>query len=180
MNTLNILLTSSIFAGIISAFVSYFISIKLKRVDFKNEYYKQILIKRLEVYEHIEFLISTLKPVVLGDDNKPYHIVFNKGENKLYESQKELFFVVNKNIWVDNKTTKQLEKLNDFFFNINNLAFEKTEEEIIEIGKKYYDKLAELRINLENSTKEGLYNLHDIEKSFKSKLSNQKREIRKL
>ena len=56
-----LIITSSIFAGLISAAVSYFISVRLKNLDFKNEYYKEILKKRLVVYEHIEIQLSILK-----------------------------------------------------------------------------------------------------------------------
>ena len=52
---------------------------------------REILKKRLVAYEHIEFQLSILKPVVLGDNKKPYHAIFSEGEDKLLEYQKNLF-----------------------------------------------------------------------------------------
>ncbi len=180
LTNLKLILASSFFAGIISAIVSYFITIRLKKLDFRNEYYKEILKKRLVAYEYIETQISVLKAVVLGDDGKPYHMIFGEGENKLLEYQQNLFLAVNKSLWIDQETTKSLERLNDFFFNINNKAYGKNEAEIIEIGQQYYKKLSDLRFELENSTKKGLYNLHDMKKAFKLSPKNQERIIREI
>ena len=141
---------------------------------------REILKKRLVAYEHIEFQLSILKPVVLGDNKKPYHAIFSEGEDKLLEYQKNLFLAVNKNLWIDFETTKKLESLNDFFFNINNKAYQKNDAEIIEIGKQYYKKLSDLRFELENATKKGLYNLHDMEKAFKTSPKNQERVIKEI
>jgi hypothetical protein len=180
LENMKLILASSFFAGIISAVISYIISIRLKKLDFKNDYYKEILKKRLVAYEHIEIQLSILKTVMLGDDGNPYHFIFTEGEIKLVDYQKNLFMAVNKSLWIDPKTTKSLENLNDFFFNINNKAYGKKEVEIIEIGKQYYEKLSNLRFELENSTKEGLYNLHDMEKAFKPSPKNKQRLIREF
>jgi hypothetical protein len=180
MENLNLILANSFFAGIISVVVSYIISIRLKKLDFKNEYYKEILKKRLVAYEHIEIQLSVLKAVVLGDDEKPFHLIFGEGENKLLEYQQNLFLAINKSLWIDLATTKCLENLNDFFFNINNKAYKKSESEIIEIGKQYYKKLSGLRFELENTAKKGLYNLHDMEKAFRPNPKNQQRIIREI
>lgn len=177
METLNLILTSSIIATIVSTIVSYIISIRLKKLDFKNEYYKEILKKRLVAYEHIEIQLSLLKAVVLGDDKLPYHIIFGEGEVKFLEYQTNLFLAINKSLWIDSETAKSLEVLNDLFFNLNNKVFGRTDEEIVEIGKQYYKKLSDLRFELENKTKKGLYNLHDMEKAFKTEEKNKQRII---
>jgi hypothetical protein len=67
--------------------------------------------------------------------------------------------------------------LNDLFFNLNNKVFGKTDEEIVEIGKQYYKKLSDFRFELENKTKKGLYNFHDMEKAFKTEDKNKQRII---
>ncbi len=68
---------------------------------------------------------------------------------------------------------------NNLFFKINNYVHNKDPEEMEEIGKHYYQKIADLRFSLENSVKTGLYNLHDIKKAFKTKKNNDKRYITK-
>lgn len=67
MENLNIILTSSLIAGTVSLIVSYLISVQLKKLDFKNEYYKEILKKRLNAYQHIEAQLAVLKSVDLDE-----------------------------------------------------------------------------------------------------------------
>lgn len=181
MDNLNLILTSSLIAGIVSAIVSYFISVRLKQLDFKNEYYKEILKKRLIAYQYIETQLAVLKSVVLDEeDNLPYHSIFSYGEEEFFDYQKNLIMAISYNLWIDEKTSNILEKLNDLFYSLNIKASGLSEIEMYNLGKKYYQNISDLRFELENSTKEGLYNLHDIKKAFKTKKVNTKRVIREL
>ena len=83
-----LILTSSVIAGLVSAIVSYFTTLRLKKFDFKSEYYKEILKKRLNAYQYIENQIAVLKAVVLGGDKKPFHMMFSEGENEFLKYQK--------------------------------------------------------------------------------------------
>lgn len=177
--TIKILLASSVVAGIVSTIVSYITSIRLKKVDFKNEYYKEILKKRLHAYEFIENQIAVLKGVVLGDDKKPYHLIFGQGENKFLEFQKNLMLAISFGLWIDENSNKTLDEMNNLFFNLNNHIHKKNDSEIEEIGKQYYKRISELRIQLESNVKKGLYDLHDIKKAFKTNPRDSKRIIYK-
>jgi hypothetical protein len=172
-----IILASSVVAGFISAIVSYFTSLRLKSLDFKNEYYKVILKKRINAYEHIERQIGVLKLIVLGDDKKPFHNIFIEGEARFLEYQQNLFFAITSGIWIDEKTSKELDKLNNLFYNLNNHIHNKSKEEMEEIGKEYYSKISGLRISLEDAVKTGLYDLHDMKKAFKINKNRKKRII---
>lgn len=181
MDNLNLILTSSLIAGIVSAIVSYFISVRLKNLDFRNEYYKEILKKRLTAYQYIESQIMVLKSVILDKkDNLPYHLIFSYSDREFFDYQKNLIMAINYSLWIDNKTTNILEKLNELFYSLNIKTKGSTEIEMQNIGKQYYQKISDLRFELENSTKEGLYDLHDIKKAFKTKKKNTKREFRQL
>lgn len=177
--TVKILFASGVIAGIVSAIISYLTAIRLKRMDFKNEYYKSILKKRLHAYEFIENQIAVMKGIVLGEDGKPFHIIFGQGESKFYEFQKNLLLAISYSLWIDNKTSETLEEMNSLFFNLNNHIYKKSNTEIEEIGKEYYNRVSNLRIQLENDIKGGLYDLHDIKKIFKSKSRSEKRSIYK-
>lgn len=172
--TIKILLASSLIAGIVSTIVSYITSIRLKKVDFKNEYYKEILKKRLHAYEFIENQIAVLKSVVLGDDGKPYHYIFGQGEIEFLKFQKNLMLAISYSLWIDEDSTKTLDEMNNLFFNLNNHIYKKTESEIEGIGQEYYNRISGLRIQLENNVKKGLYDLHDIKKAFKIKKSTKR------
>lgn len=181
MDNLNLILTSTLIAGIVSSIVSFLISIQLKKVDFKHEYYKEILKKRLTSYQYIEAQLALLKTVVLDEkDHKPYHIIFSYGEDKLIEYQKNMVMAMGYSFWIDEDTVQSIEKLNELFYGVNLKVNGKSNNEIIEIAKTQYENISELRFQLENSAKRGLYNLHDIKKASKIKKSNTKRIISKL
>lgn len=178
MNSFNIILTSSLFASIVSALVSFFISTQLRKIDFRNDYYKELLKKRLDAYQNIEMLIADLKGVVLDDfDRKPYHMIFGYGENEFIKIQNNLMIAISKSLWIDKKSMLELESLNNIFYSINNKIHQQSEDRIIEIGKDYYQKLSDARFSLEQSTKQGLYNLHDVHKAFIPEKINRKRYI---
>ncbi|MBS2101138.1 hypothetical protein [Carboxylicivirga linearis] len=174
---IKIALSSSVIAGIVSAIVSYFITLKLKKYDFKTEYFKEILKKRLTAYQYIENQIGILKGVVIDDDRKSYHLIFDNGETKFLEYQQNLFIAISYSLWIDDETVKDLEKLNSLFFNLNNHVHDKNNDEIVMIGKEYYQRISDLRFKLENSVKRGLYNLHDVKKAFRTKKKNEKRFV---
>lgn len=179
LELIKIIFTSSVIAGLVSAIVSYFTTLKLKKYDFKTEYYKEILKKRLMAYQYIENQIAVLKGVVMDSDGKPYHMIFNEGEIKFIEYQRNLFVAISYSLWIDYDTVKELEKLNHLFFNLNNHVHGKTNEEMELIGKQFYLKISDSRFILEDSVKRGLYNLHDVKRAFKTKKKNGKRKIYK-
>ena len=181
MENIRLILTSTFVAGIVSTFVSYIISIQLKKLDFKNEYYKEILKKRLAAYQYIESQLAVLKAVVLDErDYKPYHMMFSYNDVEFFDFQKNMLTAISFSLWIDDETTDNLEKLNELFYNLNLKTGGKSNSELVDLGKKHYQHISDLRFQLENSTKRGLYNLHDIKKAFKTKKTNTKRNIREL
>lgn len=181
MDFLNVILTSSIIASIFSAIISYVVSKRLKVIDFKNEYYRELVKKRLAAYQSVENFISVLRGVILDEtDKKAYHVIFAFGYSEVINKQAELMNSIANGIWVDNDTMIKLERLNSLFFNINSKTLKKSNEEVINIGKEYYQKLSDLRFELEVATKKGLYDLHDVAKLLrKSKKNNEKKIIYK-
>jgi hypothetical protein len=76
---IKIILTSTVIATVLSTIVSTIVAIKLKSLDYRNEYYKKLLDKRLEAYRFLEMQIAILKNTVLDDDKQPYHMIFSYG-----------------------------------------------------------------------------------------------------
>lgn len=113
-------------------------------------------------------------------DNKPYHTIFSYGNAQFFEYQKNLLIAISYSLWIDDKTTESLEKLNELFYNLNLKINGISKDEMHSLGKKHYQHLSNLRFELENTTKKGLYNLHDIKKAFKTKSKNTQRTIREL
>lgn len=177
---INIILTNVFVTGLISTLVSFFVSVKLKDLDFRNEYYKQIVERRLEAYQNLEIIISELKGIVLDTEHPnslPYHMFMSEGEDGYYKFLNNFMHSSSDNLWLDDTTNDVLEKLNQITFVIGNEIKEADEEQIVEIGKKYYNLLSEIRFNLENSMKDGLYNLHNVKKALKVKKNRKVRVL---
>lgn len=174
---ITIILASSVIATVLSTIINYFISIRLKRLDYKNEYYKTIIKKRLEVYRYIETQLAVLNGVVLNDDKRNFHMIFSEGADKVISYQRNLFMAMSDSLWIDEATGEALQQLNFLFYNINVKIENKNKNEVIEIGKDYYSRLAEKRKTLRLATKNGYSKLHLVDTFFKEK---NKAELKKI
>jgi len=171
-----IILTSSLIATILSAIVSALVSIKLKQLDYKNEYYKKILDKRLDAYQFLENQIAVLKNTVLDDkDGRAYHIIFSYGEDDFHKFQHNLFLAMSYSTWINNNTTEHMEKLNELFFHIS-LKVE-ANADLVTLGKNHYKEIASHRKKLEGCVRNDLMNLHDLKNFTKEKTSGGSRVI---
>lgn len=173
---ISIILTSTLIATIVSVIISSIVSIKLKQLDYKNEYYKKILDKRLNVYHHIENQIAVLKSSVLDDDGKAFHLIFSSGKEEFGEFQQNLFLAMSYSLWINDNTIDNLEKLNDLFFKISRQSVE-NDDELIAIGKEHYNAIADLRKRLEANVKSDLIDLHNFKRFKSNPLKRKKRTI---
>jgi hypothetical protein len=114
---LNIVFTSALVSGFVSSAVGFFVSIRLKSVDFRFSYKKYILDKRVHVYEEIEKIVSQFHP---GADNH-FTIFFEESydrKNKRADFETPLKLiesVLERNLWIEKKTIKILEDLKFFY-----------------------------------------------------------------
>ena len=173
MNLIEIALTSSLIAGTVSALISYFFSIRLKKIEFRNNYFKEIIERRLDAYNEIDVFVSLLKAVIVDDNTgEAYHFILGQTSQKFIEAQKNLQQSILKSLWIEEKTSSKLEEINYLFFNIILEINNKKDDEVIKVGKKYYKRISDLRFDLENCLREDLFNLHKIDRIFKKKKNN--------
>ena len=59
-------LSSSLIAGILGALIGGWFTLRGKRNDYANEYYKVVLARRVQAYEEVERLINMVKTAVAG------------------------------------------------------------------------------------------------------------------
>ena len=124
MNIIEIALTSSLIAGIVSALISYFFSIRLKKIEFRNNYFKEIIGRRLDAYNQIDAFVSHLKAVVVDDKTgEAYHFILSQTSQRFLDAQTNLQQSILKSLWVDEKTSSKLEEINYFFFKIQFTIF---------------------------------------------------------
>lgn len=175
---IKVILTSSLIAAILSAIVSAFVSIKLKSLDYRNEYFKKILEKRLDAYKFIETQIALLKNTVLDNDGLAFHQIFAYGEDGFHEYQKNLIVAMSYSMWINEKTTDYMEDLNAVFFKISGKISNQNDEYVSKIAKQHYHEISKLRKLLEDSVRNDLLNLHNLKNMKKSASSS--RRLRKI
>ena len=169
-SNLNVILTSTILSGLIAAIVSAVMSLWLKNLEFRNEYYKEILARRLDAYKMLENLVAALKSTCFDPvDKRGYNSIFSKGL-AYYEEFRVMFdSSMSNNLWINDKTLECLIDLNSILINIEFRINEGDDNRIIDLGKTYYKDIATLRNKLEASIRHDLLNLYDFKKFDKSK-----------
>lgn len=169
-SSLNVILTSTIVSGLIAAIVSAGMSLWLKNLEFRNEYYKEILARRLDAYKKLENLVAALKSTCIDPvDKRGYNSIFSKGL-AYYEEFKGVFQSgMANNLWINDNTLEIMQELNKVIVTISSQILNGNDHRIIDLGKTYYKDIATLRNKLEASIRHDLLHLYDFKKFDKSK-----------
>lgn len=162
-NTIVIILSSTVLATILSGIINYLVSQRLRQLDYKNEYFKKILQKRLEVYELIDFQINHLKTSVLDEeDGRTYHQIFSFGLDYFVTSSQALSNIVSKSVWVSPKTFRKIMELSTLFSQISFSYRTDNKESLITAGKDHYWNVCHIRDEIENLMMRDLLTLYDM------------------
>ncbi len=177
MNTITIILTSSVVSALISSLINSFFSFRLKNLDYKYTYYKEILSKRLNAYQFLETQVAVLKAIVLDEeDGRTYHMVFNQSYDDFVEFQKNLYLAMSYSLWINEKTVHSMQQLNDLFLHLNTEL--ESGNDLQETGKIYYKQLSRARKELEISVRKDLLELHKLDKFLNEKSEYYVRQIK--
>lgn len=163
MDTLTLVLSSTLISGLVSALVSGWFNLQSKKNEYANAYYKLILDRRLDAYEEVEKLIGSIKVAVVDAENRPYHLLFSKDDDHTNVYQ-VLAGTMSKALWLSDdlfELTRQL----------NLLVYGRAKDEVglIEFGKLNYKTVSDLRTNMEKIHLRDMLTLHDAPGFLKSK-----------
>ncbi|RZK33035.1 MAG: hypothetical protein EOO61_16055 [Hymenobacter sp.] len=135
-------------ASITAALIAFF----SKNKDFKNDYYKRIIDKRLKAYEEVELIIFSLRRTAIvrrspGSPNEEVGSVFlnEKAFDAFVDSLHE---VIKKGLWLSTQSRIELIELNNKLLTIK-----------IAIKPDYEDKV----FDKDKLIEEGIRNFSDIE-----------------
>jgi len=156
-------LSSSLLSGIVGASIAGWFTLRSKRNEYVNEYYKAVLARRMSAYEEIERLITMLKSAVLDDDQRPYHLLFSKDDDH-QEVFKLMFVVMSNALWLTDDLFAETRKLNVLIYSDGG-----SESGLIEFGKRHYTTIADLRTQLEKLHARDMLKLHNVPQFLKSK-----------
>jgi hypothetical protein len=158
-------LASLLGSGFVSALIAGAYSLRAKRNEYVNDYYKTVIARRITAYEKLEVLIIQLKAAVADKgDNRPYHLIFSsETEEDWQRSWIVMHEVMSQGLWLSDGVFAKLRELNILAFH-----FDKPNS-VIEFGKKNYQTLALLREELETMLAKDMLHLHDVARFLKSK-----------
>jgi hypothetical protein len=163
------IVSSSLLATIVTSLITFY----SKKTDFRNEYFKIVIKKRLDAYEKLEFVIAILKTSALDEnDGKAYHLPFFNPDNWM-EFSANLALTNSYSLWLNESVN---EKLSGLISDINQIRFEydiTKSEVLIEAGKKSYDSLASARVELENMARKDVLSLYDFQGISRKKVKDQ-------
>jgi hypothetical protein len=140
-------------------------SLRAKRSEYVNDYYKTVVARRIAAYEKLERLILELKTgVVSRGDPRPYHLLLSSESEEDWQRAFVLLGeVMAQGLWLSNEV---YQKLRDF----NHLIFRHQKpESVIEFGRQNYEAIATRRSELERLLARDMLNLHDVKRFLKRK-----------
>jgi hypothetical protein len=158
-----IVLSSSVISGVLGALISGWLTLRGKRNDYADAYYKMVLERRLEAQNEVEGLITLLKVAVHDDtDGRLYHMLFSKDDDR-ETVYKLLYDVLSKALWLSDDLFQLTRELNILIFSQTN------DVGLIEFGKKHYKQIAELRTKMEILHARDMLSLHRIPEFLRKK-----------
>ena len=157
------ILASSLLSGIFGALIAGAFSLRGKRNDYANDYFKTIVKRRVEAYEKLEQLINALKLTVLDDDQRPYHQVFSN-DSTWTEVYKLFLISTSHPLWLSSEVFVKARELNYLLLqaSYNNRG-------LVEFGKSSYTCIARLREEIERLHAIDMLSLHKVEVFLKQK-----------
>jgi hypothetical protein len=157
------ILASSVIAALLGGVIAGFVTLRVAKNQYVNDYYKTVVQRRLAAYEQLEHLITMLKTSVADDnDNKVYHLLFADGDNsKAFEV---LFRVSSQSMWLSDEVVDETVNLNRLLF-----SFPGDQPGIYAFAKEHYKTIAETRTRLERLHSRDFLTLHEVARFLKSK-----------
>ncbi len=174
--TITLVLTSSLLAACLTALVNWF----LHKNNYRNEYYKKILDKRLNAYEQVQRLLSLLTGSVQLDNGDICVFQLALGKEHFGKFLTVIFGAIEKSFWLSEETSELLKDLNLFFLHTIDNAIDENHNydlQLQELGVEHRQKIKEMQFALQNQVYLDLSSLHEIKKFIKPKTIGSVRKI---
>ncbi len=152
--------------ALVGALIPGFFTLRAKRNEYVNDYYKKVIDRRIAAYEQLESLIVPLKTLVLGDDKKPYHFLFSQDEaSGVAPAHFILLGITSQALWLSDEAFQETREFNRLLCGFHG----STSASLVEFGQQNYQAFATLRENLERILAADMLVLHDVEGFLKKK-----------
>lgn len=165
----NFELMVSFLGNIIVAFIAFWAGSSTQRRNYRDEYYKTVIQKRIEAYQFVEKQLEVMRMTVFDEcDKKQYHAFFDNSGDKIINYRRNLYQAIARCTWLSSKMMKALASLDEFFFEIDG-KIEDDKDANIEIGKQYFSKLKAVQIRISEILITDTEKLYEVKSFLKSK-----------
>lgn len=151
---------------IISVLTSWIVSLSLKHMDYKNDYRKMIINKRIKAYEELEKIFFEFN-IVKTHKKKKYLKIFTDADSAFKFNKLIARTLASQKLWIDTKTYILCGNLLD-------LCKIENGKSSLKHGIKNFTKIDKLGSKLEFSIISDLKTLHDTDKYLENKGNNLK------
>lgn len=163
MDTIPIILTSSL----LSAFLTSFVNWLIQRNNYKNDYYKKLLDKRLSAYEEVESLTSKMRLLIHLEDGNVCNAFFSSGRQEYELFVISLMAPSMSSFWLSGEVSSKITELNVFLLNevsyrIEDLSDEQAAITLEKLGVKHRESIKAIRKEIEMLIYKDLKTLHQI------------------
>jgi len=174
MQIIPIVLTSSFLSSVLTSAINWLI----QKNNYKNEYYKKILDRRLDAYENVETLIASMKVLIHSESGQLCNDFCSFGKSKFDGYMNSIVLVITKSLWLNPEISNLLSEYNVFLLQNIEYKIDKNincDDELERLGILNRDKIQDFRHKIENLLYKDLKNLHKIKAFFA-----QKRDLSKI
>lgn len=169
MSTTEIIL--AIFSSsVISAIMTSYFNWKIHNSNYKKDYYKKLLDKRIDAYENLNSVANRLSDVVYTESGMVHGLLCGKLGFDLFKT--ELHKTMNKSFWLDDVTQHKLTELSAFLFNEisghidDNWPEEQQNQKYVELGIQHFEKIEDFKKTIKFFLNNELKNLYKIDDFF--------------
>src|ERR1700676_2503466 len=108
---------SALFGALLGALLTGWFLLRTKNKEYVNAFFRIVIDKRVDAYEHLEHLIQAYKTCICDSDNKPYHIPFSSEEQHL-DAVMRMGSTLDRGLWLSDEAFDTARELNILSFGI--------------------------------------------------------------
>lgn len=151
-------------SSVVSAIVAGWFSLRSKRNEYENAYFKMVLDKRIAAYSEVDRFISGASVASVDNNNRPYHAMFEPHERGLPDFYVLLHGAMSGKFWLSDDLHSALRDINIIAYPAGN-----NQDALLAIAKDRYKDIAELRTTIERLHARDMLGLHRVGQFLRSK-----------
>jgi hypothetical protein len=149
----------ALLGALLGTVIAGLFSLRAKRNEYVNDYYKKVIDRRIAAYEQLESLIVPLKSTVASEDKRPYHFLFRQDEaSGVTPILLILHGITSQALWLSDEAFQKTRDFERLLWSFDG----STSAALIEFGKQNYQAVATLRDDLERILAADMLGLHDV------------------